>query len=323
MPTQRETNPFLYSDTNKRYHTYNYYLKRTFGTKCAKLPIDAGMTCPNIDGRCATGGCIYCSDRGSGDFAALPVAPVGEQLRIQKQRLSHKWDCTHCIAYFQAHTNTYAPTERLRELFEEALGEDGIVGLNIATRADCLPDEVIFYLSDLAERTRLTVELGLQTASDVTAKRINRGHTYADFCEGYHRLCNASDQIRTCIHIIFGLPGEDREEMLETVRQVALLHPDQVKIHLLHVLRGTPMATLYERGEYVPLTREEYVTLVADALELLPPDIVIARLTGDGPAEALLAPLWSRDKKTVINEIDRELYRRNSWQGRRAVKSER
>ncbi len=320
MPTQKESNPFPFSDSNKRYHTYNYYIKHTFGTKCAKLPIDAGMTCPNIDGTSSVGGCIYCSDRGSGDFANAPTLSIKEQIRAQKNLLSHKWDTSNCIAYFQAHTNTYAPVEHLKRLFEEALSEEGIVGLNIATRADCLPDDVVEYLAELATRTHLTVELGLQTASDETAARINRGHTYADFCRGYERLTSASPSIDTCIHIILGLPGESREEMLETVKKVAFLHPRQVKIHLLHVLRGTPMAELFTRGDYVPLTQVEYVDLVCDALELLPEDIVIARLTGDGPANALLAPLWSRNKKQVINDIDKELYRRDSRQGERAGK---
>ncbi len=316
MPTQRESNPFLYSDTDKRYHTYSYYLKKTFGGKCAKLPIDAGFTCPNIDGRCGVGGCIYCSDRGSGDFANAPMLPIKEQIRAQKEILGRKWDTTHCIAYFQAHTNTYAPVERLREVFEEALGEEGIVGLNIATRADCLSDEVVAYLCELAERTVLTVELGLQTSSDATAMRINRGHTYADFCNGYQTLRAVSEKIHLCVHLIFGLPGEGREEMLQTVRDVAMLCPDQVKIHLLHVLKNTPMAAIYEGGGYTPLEKEAYVMLAADAIELLPPQTVIARLTGDGPADTLLAPLWSRDKKSVLNAIDRELYRRGSWQGK-------
>ncbi len=313
--TQTESNPFPNSDTNKRYYTYDYYLRSRFGGKCAKLPLDAGFTCPNIDGRCARGGCIYCSDRGSGDFAPDALLSVAEQIRLQKEQFSRKWDTSRCIAYFQAHTNTYAPLAVLREKYEEALAQEGIVGLNIATRADCLPPDVVTYLAELAERTVLTVELGLQTSSDETAARINRGHDFETFCRGFSGLRSASPKIGICIHIIFGLPGEDDETMMQTVREVAGLHPDQVKIHLLHVLRGTALARMYEKGEYEPLERERYIRLVADALELLPPDTVIGRLTGDGAADDLLAPLWSRKKTTVINDIDKLLYERNSMQG--------
>ena len=315
--TQRTKNPFEYTDTNKRYYTYDYYLRRTFGGKCAKIPIDAGFTCPNIDGRCAVGGCIYCSGRGSGDFAESPLMPVAEQYNTTRQKLSSKWSTERCIPYFQAHTNTYAPLEVLREKYEAVVGLEGVVALSIATRADCLADDVVAYLGELAERVPLTVELGLQTSNDATAALINRGHTFADFTDGFTRLRAASEKIGICVHIIFGLPGEDREAMLTTVREVAALHPEQVKLHLLHVIRGTKMAEIYERGEYTPLEKEEYVALVADALELLPPDVVVARVTGDGMADSLIAPDWSRKKVSVINDIDKLLYERDSWQGKR------
>ena len=314
--TQAERNPFAHSDTNKRYDTYDYYLRHTFGGKCAKLPLDIGLTCPNIDGRCGHGGCIYCSGRGSGDFAPESHLSVAEQISAQKSLFAKKWDVSRCIAYFQAHTNTYAPVDYLRQKFEEALGEDGIVGINVATRADCLPPDVVELLADLAERTALTVELGLQTTSDQTAALINRGHTFADFCLGYEALRRASDRIGISVHLIFGLPNESDETMLNTVREVAALAPDQVKLHLLHVLRGTRLAEWYEKGDYRPLSRERYITLVADALELLPPDTVIGRLTGDGKGEDLLAPDWSRRKTTVINDIDKLLYARDSYQGK-------
>lgn len=314
--TQRSTNPYEFTDSNKRYYTYDYYLRRTFGGKCAKIPIDGGFTCPNIDGRCGVGGCIYCSSRGSGDFAERAEISIGEQYEITREKLSSKWSVERCIPYFQAHTNTYAPTEVLREKFEEALSLDGVVGLNIATRADCLENSTVGYLAELAERTVLTVELGLQTSDDKVAEFINRGHTYSDFLAGYEMLRRASDKINICVHIIFGLPGEDREGMMKTIRDVAKLHPEQVKIHLLHVIRGTVMADIYERGEYDPLSKEEYVSLVADAIELLPPDTVVARVTGDGMADELLAPEWSRKKVSVINDIDKLLYEKNTWQGR-------
>ena len=175
--TQAERNPYPYSDSNKRYYTYDYYLRHTFGAKCAKLPLDAGFTCPNIDGRCGTGGCIYCSGRGSGDFAPSDLLGIAEQIRMQKQMFARKWDVSHCIAYFQAHSNTYAPLSVLKARYEEALAQEGIVGLNIATRTDCLEPDVVEYLAALAERTVLTVELGLQSSNDATAKYINREHT--------------------------------------------------------------------------------------------------------------------------------------------------
>ncbi len=315
---QRISNPFPFTDTNKRYHTYDYYLRKTFGGKCAKIPLDGGFTCPNVDGTCGVGGCIYCSGRGSGDFAQSPTLSVREQYRRVRETLGSKWSVERCIPYFQARTNTYAPLARLRELFEEALSLEGAVGLNIATRGDCLPPDVVAYLSDLSERTVLTVELGLQTVHDQTAKKINRGHTYEDFLDGYRRLREASDKIHLCVHLIFGLPDEDRDMMLESVRQVAALRPDQVKIHLLHVLRNTALATLYEEGRYTPLEKEEYVELVVDALELLPPETVIARVTGDGMGEELLAPDWSRKKVSVINDIDKLLFERGSYQGYKA-----
>ena len=314
--TQRDTNPFPYSDSNKRYYTYDYWLKRTFGGKVMKVPLDAGLSCPNIDGLCGRGGCIYCSGRGSGDFAQSARMPLGEQYEVTRAALSHKWPADRCIPYFQAHTNTYAPVSVLRPMFEEALTFPGVVGMNIATRADCLPPDVVGLLSDLAERTVLTVELGLQTAHDEVAARINRGHTMADFIDGYTRLRAASGRVLICVHLIFGLPGEDRDMMLDTVRQVAALRPDQVKIHLLHVLRGTALGAQYERGDYVPMERDAYIDTVVKALELLPPETVIGRLTGDGMASDLLAPDWSRKKVTVLNDIDKEMFRRGTWQGR-------
>ena len=313
--TQRDENPYVNTDSNKRYFTYDHYLRRRFGAKAAKIPLDIGLSCPNIDGRCGVGGCIYCSDRGSGDFAQASCLSVREQYRITRSKLSSKWSTEKCIAYFQAHTNTYAPVNFLRKRFYEALELDGVVALNIATRADCLPDDVCELLGELAEKTVLTVELGLQSSSDSTAERINRGHSFADFVDGYKRLRATSPKIEICVHIIFGLPGESREDMMKTVNDVARLGPDQVKIHLLHVLKNTEMADIYERGEYTPLEKDEYVALVADAIELLPDNTVVARLTGDGMGEALIAPDWSRKKVSVINDIDKLLYERGTYQG--------
>lgn len=322
MP-QNETNgrtpPFF--APGKRYNTYDAWLKSTFGGKCAKIPLDAGFSCPNMDGRCGVGGCIYCSGRGSGDFAESSVMPLRAQYDRQRELLAKKWPTERCIPYFQARTNTYAPAEVLRPIFEEALTWPGVVGLNIATRADCLPEEAVTLLRELSERTVLTVELGLQTAHDHTAALINRGHTYADFLEGYTRLRNGAPRALTCIHLIFGLPDETEEDMLETVRRVAELGPHQVKIHLLHVLRGTALGELYGAGKYTPLEKDAYVETVVKALELLPPETVIARLTGDGAAEDLIAPMWSRRKREVLNAIDKRLASLDTWQGKKYQQS--
>lgn len=314
--TQRETNPFPYTDSNKRYYTYDYYLRRTYGGKCAKVTLDAGFTCPNIDGRCATGGCIYCSARGSGDFAPDARLPIKEQYDIQVAKIRRKWDTDRFIPYLQAHTNTYAPVSRLRAVYEEVLSLPGVVALHIATRADCLGEAVLSLLAEVAARIPLTVELGLQSVSDETARRINRGHTYADFLTGYEGLRRAVPTARIAIHLINGLPGEDKAQMLENVCQVAALRPDEVKLHLLHVLRGTPLAALYERGDYLPMEREAYVETVAEQLALLPPETVIGRLTGDGASDMLLAPTWSLRKVTVLNDIDKKLFQTGSFQGK-------
>ncbi len=313
--TQVSNNPFPYSDSNKRYYTYDYYLKKTFGGKCAKIPLDAGFTCPNIDGTCGTGGCIYCSARGSGDFADATL-PLRKQYESAQSALSGKWSVERCIPYLQAHTNTYAPLSVLREIYEETLALPRVVGLNIATRADCLPPDVVEYLAEIAERTVLTVELGLQSVHDWTAERIGRGHDFSTFLRGYESLRRASDKIRIGVHLILGLPDEREEDMLESVAETAALFPDEVKLHLLHVLRSSRLASVYEAGEYTPLEKDRYVDLVVRALELLPSKTVIARLTGDGMGEDLLAPDWSRRKVSVMNDIDKKMYTENTFQGR-------
>ena len=313
--TQKDTNPFPHSDSNKRYYTYDYYLRTTYGGKCAKVTLDGGFTCPNIDGTKGKGGCIYCSARGSGDFSPAPTLSLAEQYALQTARIREKWETPRFIPYLQAHTNTYAPLERLRAVYAQALALPGAVALHIATRADCLPEDVLSLLRELSEQIPLTVELGLQSTSEKTARRILRGHTYAEFLDGYHRLRERVPRARVSIHLINGLPEESREDMLKTVTDVARLFPDEVKLHLLHVLKGTPLAVLYERGDYVPLTLEEYADTVVSQLRLLPPDVVIGRLTGDGAAEDLLAPTWSLKKLTVINEIDKRMANGGFMQG--------
>lgn len=309
----KNKNPFINSDTNKRYYTYDCYLKRRFGKKCVKIALDGGFTCPNIDGTISSGGCIFCSEKGSGDHTPPCNIPLSEQFILGKKIVNSKWNDVYYIPYFQAHTNTYAPLEVLKDKFEEAISLPDTVGLSISTRPDCLADDVVEYLSELSKKTYLTVELGLQSAKNSTLKLINRGHTFEQFIEGYNKLKNFG--INTCIHIINGLPYESYDDMMQTAREVAKLHPHALKIHLLYILKNTPLAEMYKRGEFDALERDFYVKLVCDQLEILPNDIVIERVTGDGVKDDLISPLWSTKKTIVTNEIDKEFVKRGSFQG--------
>ena len=304
---------FPYSDSNKRYHTYNYFLKQKFGTKVAKLSLDAGFSCPNIDGTKGHGGCTYCSGRGSGDFAGNPADSLRQQMEQQKAVMEKKWPGSQYIAYFQAHTNTHGSVEQMKNAFEAVLDIPGVVGISIATRADCLDEEKADYIASLMERTFVEVELGLQSVFDITGERINRCHSYAEFEQGFALLKERN--IPVCVHLINGLPGENREMMLESAYRVGQLRPHSMKLHLLHVIEGTVMAEQWRNGDFPLLEREDYVNILCDQLELLPPEIVIQRITGDGDKTTLLGPLWSMDKKKVMNAIDMEMARRNSWQG--------
>lgn len=306
-------NLFEYSDDIKRYHTWNYYLRNRFGGKVFKVALNAGFTCPNIDGSKGYGGCTYCSSSGSGDFAGNPENTILEQFEEIKERMHRKWKEAKYIAYFQAHTNTYASAEELKKYFEPVLKQENVVGLSIATRADALEEDAVEYLSELNERTFLIVELGLQSIFDKTGERINRCHTYAEFLEGYNKLKRLG--IKVCVHLINGLPGENRAMMIESARTVADLKPDFVKLHLLHILKNTAMAEELKKGAVVPLTLEEYVDIVVSQLEYFPKETVIQRLTGDSGRDSLLAPLWSLKKFVVLNEIDKEMIRRNTYQG--------
>ena len=300
---------FEYSDDNKRYHTQNYHLRHTFGGKVAKISLDAGFTCPNIDGTVSTGGCIYCLDgSGSGSPDSLRC-----QFDTVRRKMGEKWETDKYIVYLQAHSNTYAPTEKLKAIYEEVLGFDNVVGLSVATRADCLNDENVALLEEISKNTYLNVELGLQSVFDETAKLINRGHTFDTFCRGYDSL--VSKGIKVCVHLINGLPGETREMMLESVKRVADMNPFSIKIHLLHVLRGTPLAKMYERGMFESFELMDYVMLICAQLEQIKPETVIQRLTGDGDKEHLIAPLWSMKKFVVLDEIDKEMHRRGTFQG--------
>lgn len=313
--TQME-NKFKYSLDNKRYHTWNYHLNRKFGCKVFKVALNGGFTCPNIDGTKGKGGCIYCLS-GSGDFAGNPAHEILTQFEEVKARMHEKWSEAKYIPYFQAHTNTYAPAGVLRERFEGVLAQENVVGISIATRADCLGDDVLEYLSELNERTYLIVELGLQTIYDKTGELINRCHTYADFLKGYDELKKRG--INICVHLIDGLPFETKEMMIESAKAVAAMEPHSVKLHLLHVLKGTRLAEMYLRGEFEVMSMEDYVETVVDQLELFDEETIIQRVTGDGGWNTLIAPEWSLKKFVVMNEIDKLMAARDTYQGAKNI----
>lgn len=312
--TNHELTPLLWGE--KRYHTWNSHLRQVHGQKIFKVALDGGFTCPNRDGQITTGGCTFCSARGSGDFAGNRRDDLVKQFQDVKSKMHEKWPDAKYIGYFQAFSNTYAPVEELREMYETVLEQEGVVGLSIATRPDCLPDDVVEYLAELNQRTYLWVELGLQTMHEETADLINRAHDFQCFLDGVEKL--RKHGIRTCVHIIHGLPGETREMMLQTVDACAKMDIQGIKIHLLHLLRNTPMMKQYEQGLIQFMSKDEYVQLVIDSLEILPPDVTIHRITGDGPPDLLIGPMWSMKKWEVLNEIDAELARRNTWQGKYA-----
>ena len=307
-------NPFSYSTDNKRYHTWNYHLRRTFGHKVFKVALDGGFDCPNRDGTVAHGGCTFCSVSGSGDFAGNRADDILTQFHTIKDKMHEKWKDGKYMAYFQAFTNTHAPVEVLRERFEPVLSQEGVVGISIATRPDCLPDDVVEYLAELNERTYLWVELGLQTVHEKSAHLINRAHDFQCYVEGVNKL--RKHNIRICSHIINGLPQETTEMMMDTAQEVAKLDVQGIKIHLLHLLKGTPMVKQYEKGLLEFLSFDDYVQLVCDQLEVLPPEMIVHRITGDGPIDLMVGPMWSVNKWEVLNTIDAELKRRDSYQGK-------
>jgi len=306
------SNPFDFSFDNKRYHTLNYYFKTVFGKKFYKAVIDCGFTCPNIDGSKGTNGCIFC-DGGSGYFTNKNLS-VTNQLRLESERIFRKNGVVPLIAYFQANTNTYAPVGKLRKFFTEALEFPNVEGVSVGTRADCLPDDVVELLCEINAKTNLTVELGMQSVHEETIGQINRCCTHAEFLDGYNKLKNRG--IRVCLHIINGLPNETPEMMVETARQAADLSPDGIKLQMLHVIKGTRLAEMYANGEVTLLSRDEYIDIIVRQLELLPPQTVIERITGDGDKSKLIAPLWSADKIAVLGGIDKALAQKNTWQGR-------
>ncbi len=297
----------------KRYNPFNHHLKKQFGCKVYRVSIDAGFTCPNRDGTVAGGGCIFCCERGAASIGAERKLSIADQVRAGMEVMRKKNKAEKFIAYFQSFTNTYADVDTLRRYYDEALTVEGVVGFAVSTRPDCLDDAVLDLLTEYHEKTFLLVELGMQSVHDKSLEKINRGHNYAQFSGAFSRLKERS--LRLCLHAIIGLPGETRQEMMQTADILGEFAPAGVKLHLLHALKNTELARMFERGEWTPLEMDDYVTLVCDFLERLHPETLTHRLTGDPLRGHLVAPDWSINKWEVLNAIDAEMKNRGSWQG--------
>lgn len=301
---------FKYSNTNKRYYTLDYFYKQKFKSKVAKINLDANFTCPNIDGTKGYGGCIYCLN-GSSDFKKK--VSLLEQFYIRKNIMLKKWPNSKLIGYFQANTNTYDTLDKLKERYELILKQDGVIGLSIATRSDSISNDVLDYLEELNKKTFLTIELGLQTIHQKTANLINRCHDLECFLKMVRELRKRN--INIVVHIINGLPYETKEMMLNTVKYLSKLDIQGIKIHMLSIVKGTKLAKMYKEKPFKLLTKDEYINIVCDQIEYLREDIVINRLTGDPIKEELIEPIWILNKIDILNGIDKELKRRNTYQG--------
>lgn len=305
-------NNFEFSDTNKRYHTLEYYNRKTFGQRVFKASLDASLSCPNIDGAKGVGGCAFCLS-GSGNFVPKVIG-IENQLIAEIERIDKKKQGAPVCAYFQAHTNTYADVDTLRSLYQKALDNNRVCSLAIATRPDCIDEDIADLLCDFSLKIPLTVELGLQTAFDETARRFNRCYGFDEFLKALDALQKRN--IRVCVHIINGLPFETQDMMVQTASALGKLGIDAIKIQLLHILRNTRFEKLYNDGVLKTMQREDYIKTVVRQLEVLPPSVVVERLTGDGDAKYLTAPLWSKNKITVLNDIDKLMAAENTYQGR-------
>lgn len=297
----------------KRYKSLNYFLREKFGQKVFKISLDAGFSCPNRDGTISSGGCIFCSERGSGDFAGNRSFSIERQFEDIKRIMNKKWKEGKYIAYFQAYTNTYAPVDLLREKYEEAINQEGVVALAIATRPDCLSKEILDLLEELSKRIYIWVELGLQTINEKSARLINRGYGLDTFEDALIKLKERN--IDVVVHTIFGLPSENKEDMLATVKFIANRPISGIKFHLLHLMKNTPLVKIYEQGKLKFMEEEEYIEILCEAIAMLPQHIVIHRLTGDAPRDLLIGPMWSLKKWEILNSIDRKLIEKDMFQG--------
>ena len=299
---------------DKPYYSLNYYYQQHFGTKVYKIALNAGLTCPNRDGSIDTRGCIFCSEGGSGDFASQPALSITNQIRTGKELLSNKVTNAKYIAYFQAFTNTYGNLEHLRSLYTEAMSDPQIVGISIATRPDCLSDDVLDLLEEMNQRKKVFIELGLQTKHEKSADFIRRGYPLSVFEHSVRKLHKR--QIDTVVHLILGLPNETKKDILSSVSYISTLPIQGVKLQMLHILKNTDLATLYEKKPFPMLSLKEYTNLIIDSIEIIPEDMVIHRITGDGPKNLLIAPLWTTNKKNVLNTIHKQFKIRSSFQGK-------
>ncbi|MFS5559254.1 TIGR01212 family radical SAM protein [Streptococcus agalactiae] len=301
----------------KRYRAINDYYRELFGEKIFKLPIDAGFDCPNRDGTVARGGCTFCTVSGSGDAIVAPEAPIREQFYKEIDFMHRKWpEVNKYLVYFQNFTNTHAKLEIIKERYEQAINEPGVIGINIGTRPDCLPDETIYYLAELSERMHVTLELGLQTTYEATSALINRAHSYDLYKKTVKRVRELAPKVEIVSHLINGLPGETHDMMVENVRRCVTDNDIQcIKLHLLHLMINTRMQRDYHEGRLRLLSQEDYISIICDQLEIIPKHIVIHRITGDAPRHMLIGPMWSLNKWEVLNAIDKEMEKRQSYQG--------
>ncbi|MGI8978417.1 MAG: TIGR01212 family radical SAM protein [Pirellulaceae bacterium] len=299
-----------------RYHAYNFFLRQKFGERVQKVSLDAGFTCPNVDGTVAIGGCAFCDNRSFSPSRRTPRVSIRDQLDDGIRRLKTRYTAEKFLAYFQPATNTYAPVEKLRPLYESALAHPQVVGLAIGTRPDCVPNGVLDLLQDIASRNYLSVEYGVQTIHDRSLDWMNRGHHYHAMLDAMHRSRSRGFEI--CAHIILGLPGETHADMLATAREMARLRVDAIKIHNLYAVRNTPLADQVERGEVTLMERDDYIRTLVDVLEILPPEMIVERISGDAPPDYFLGPSWCLDKPALLLALRHELERRDTWQGKKS-----
>lgn len=315
--SQEESHVYDWRAAGHRYYSYNFHLRQKYGHRVQRVSIDAGFTCPNVDGTLAIGGCNFCDNRSFSPSRRVRRENILDQIDDGISRLKRRYDCDHFTAYFQPATNTYAPVERLRPVYESALSHPKVVGMAIGTRSDCVPEDVLDLLQEMGQRTYLTVEFGMQTMHDRTLEWMNRGHLHDSFLDAVDRSKDRGFEI--CAHVIFGFPGESHEDMLATVRELVRVGVDAVKLHNLYAVKRTPLADLVERGEVQLIDRDDYIRVLVDSLELLPSSTIVERISGDAPPDYFVGPSWCLDKPAVRRALDDELERRDSWQGKFAA----
>jgi uncharacterized protein len=321
MSRQNALNPekfpvFDWRSDGLRYYSYRYFLKRRYGFRVQRVSIDAGFTCPNVDGTVAFGGCTFCDNRSFSPSRRQPKFSITEQLNDGIRRLKKRYDCDHFTAYFQPATNTYAPVDKLREIYSEALAHPQVVALSIGTRPDCVPDDVLDLLQEFAEKTDLTVEYGMQTMHDKSLDWMNRGHHHEAMVEAMERSIGRGFEI--CAHIMLGLPGESHEDMLDSAREATRLGVNAVKIHNLYAVENTPLADQVRSGEVQLMSRADYIHTLIEFLELIPRHVIIERISGDAPDNYFIGPTWCLDKPAMLRAVEEEFQKRNTWQGRLA-----